>query len=149
MDAIKVENFLREKPTADFPRFTSLGTIECAHLRAAIAKQVGLAPESEPLAILRTLAATAESLPDVEAENGFNFRDLILRLHLKVLEDVFVNWRRFEIIDKIAISDLSEHFSDIWYPSSDDIEIFDASLKWFILIRHDGHVSVLDLSAGR
>jgi hypothetical protein len=146
MDAVKVENFLREKPTADFPRFESLGTIESAHLRAAIAKRVGLAPDCEPQLILSTLIATAEALLDVNAEHFFDFRDLILRLRLKACEDVFVNWNRFENIDKIAVSDLSENFADIWYPSSDDIEIFDASLEWFVLVRHDGLVSVLNLS---
>ena len=99
------------------------------------------------MAILDTLVTAAKFLPDVNAEHGFDFCDLISELGLKAREDLFVNWHRFDQIDKITALDFGEHFNNIWYPSSDDIEIFDADLEWFVLVRHDGYVSILDMSA--
>lgn len=147
VDSLKVENFNRENPSAEFPRFTPLAASECTHLRGAIAKRLGLDAQSEPLVVLNTLCATARSITSVDAEDGFDLRTLISELRLKTRAEVLVNWYRFDNIDRIALSDLSSHFNDIWYPSSDDIEIFDESLDWFVLIRHDGRVSALNLSA--
>jgi len=147
VDSLKVQNFNRQNPSAEFPRFTSLAASECAQLLHAIAKRLGLDAQSEPLVVLNTLCASARSLTSVDAEDGFNLRTLISGLGLKARAEVLVNWQRFDNIDRIALSDLSRHFDDIWYPSSDDIEIFDESLDWFVLIRHDGRVSALNLSA--
>jgi len=36
--------------------------------------------------------------------------------------------------------DLFKFFSDIWYPSLDDIEIFDINLNWIISVRHYGDI---------
>jgi hypothetical protein len=99
--------------------------------------------QSEPLVILDTLRATAAFVSGVDAEDGFDLRDLISVVGIKAGADVLVNWYRFDQIDRIAFSDLSEHFDHIWYPSSDDIEIFDESLDWFVLVRHDGRVAVV------
>ena len=147
VDSLKVQNFSRQYPSTEFPRFTSLAASECAQLRHAIATRLGLDVRSEPLVVLNTLCATAKSLTSVDAEDGFNLRTLISGLGLKPRTEVLVNWYRFDKIDRIALSDLSTHFDDIWYPSSDDIEIFDESLDWFVLIRHDGRVSALNLFA--
>jgi hypothetical protein len=138
MDTVKVQNFLRENPSAEFPRFTPITSAECAQLRRGIAKRLGLNAECEPLDILNTLRSTAVFIDGVDGEDAFNLRNLISRLGIKTRADVLVNWHRFESLDLIALSDLNEHFEDIWYPGSDNIEIFDESLGWFVLVRHDG-----------
>lgn len=146
MDAIKIENFRRLNPTGEFPRFTHLSLAECAHLRADIAKRLGIDSGADPLAVLSFLHAAARPISGVNAQNGIELRTLILSQDLKPEAEVFVNWHRFDDIDRVALIDLSKNFGDIWYPSSDDIEVFDASLDWFAFVRHDGAVSVLDLT---
>jgi hypothetical protein len=147
VDSFKIQNFSRQNPTAEFPRFTSLASSECAQLRYAIATRLGLEAQSEPLVVLNALCSTASPLTGVDAEDGFDLRTLMSELGLNAHEEVLVNWYKFDNIDRIALSDLSRHFDDIWYPSSDDIEIFDRSLDWFVLVRHDGAVSVLRTTA--
>jgi hypothetical protein len=146
MDTVKIQNFLRNNPSAQFPRFTSLGAAECARLQTSIAERLGLDAQAEPLVILEALWPNARFIPDVDAEHGFDLCELALRLGLKSHGEVFVNWYRFDKIDRIGLSDLSEYFGDIWYPSVDDIDIFDENLNWFILVRHDGRISVLNPS---
>ncbi len=36
-------------------------------------------------------------------------------------------------------------FSDIWYPSLDDIEIFDLNLNWIVSVRHYGGIYYVKL----
>lgn len=149
MDTVKVQNFLRENPADEFPRFTPIASNECAKLRTEIAKRFGLNAESEPLDVLNALRSTAMFVPGVDGGDAFQLRNLISRLGIKARAEVLVNWYRFDSIDRIAFSDLSEHFDDIWYPGSDDIEIFDEGLDWFVLVRHDGQVSAVNLCGHR
>jgi hypothetical protein len=144
MDTFKIDNFCRANPGAEFPQFTHLTSAECTQLRATIAEHIGLDQQTDSLVLVESLWAAAEFVPVIDADNGFDLRRLISSRGLKSGTDVLVNWHRFDNIDRFALSDLSKCFSDIWYPSSDDIEIFDASLDWFVFIRHDGRVKVLD-----
>jgi hypothetical protein len=113
-------------------------------LRIAIAKRAELDQHSDPLVLLEALWAAAEFVPDVDADNGFDLRKLISARNLRPQEEVLLNWLRFDNMDRLAFSDLSQYFDDIWYPSSDDIDIFDDTLDWFVFIRHDGCVKILD-----
>jgi hypothetical protein len=145
VDALKIENFSSANRGSAFPTFEHLSPSDCAHLRSEIANRIGLDPQTKPLRLLETLHAQAKPLTSVD-EAGFELRAVISVAGFNGCSDVYVNWYRFDHIDRIALLDLSKYFSDIWYPSSDDIEIFDGSLDWFVLITHDGLVSVLDVS---
>jgi hypothetical protein len=146
VDAIKIENFRRLNPTLEFPRFAHLSPVECSQLRIDIAKRLSIDSGSGPLVVLSTLRAAARPVFGVNAQNGIELHTLILSQNFKPGAEVFINWYRFDDIDRIALPDLSKNFCDIWYPSSDDIEIFDASLDCFAVFCHDGAVHVLDLS---
>jgi len=54
-----------------------------------------------------------------------------------------LNWYRFDKIDELRFVDLCEKFEDIWYPSSDDLDIFDRNMNWLISIEHSGSIRVL------
>jgi hypothetical protein len=43
------------------------------------------------------------------------------------------------------LEDLSRYFDDIFYPGPDDIELFDETLKWFMLVDHEGAISITEL----
>ena len=144
MDSTKIQNFGRENPHSDFPRFSSLAPNECAQLQSAIATRLGLQARTEPLVLLEALQGKAKPFTGADAQNAFDPQTAIAALGFRPRPEVLVNWYRFDKIDRIALSDLTKHFDDIWYPGSDDIEIFDESLDWFILVRHDGRVSLLN-----
>lgn len=45
---------------------------------------------------------------------------------------------------RFDFNDIVKYFSDIWYPSVDDIIIFDDSYKVCMMIRHDGVIYLLN-----
>lgn len=57
---------------------------------------------------------------------------------------LYVCWDYFYAIDRFDFNDIVKYFSDIWYPSVDDIIIFDDSYKVCMMIRHDGVIYLLN-----
>jgi hypothetical protein len=85
----------------------------------------------------------ASDIPDVKpSEEGFVLSDLFVRLKLEA-KNIYINWSRFDDIDEMSALEFSAVFHDLWYPSSDDIEIFDQGQKWVLLIRHFDVVQIL------
>lgn len=146
MHFVKIQNFSTANPGSRFPAFAHLSPNECLRLRSAIAVRLGLHGDPQPLILLETLHAKVTPFTSVGDQTAFQLQNAISAAGFICSTDVLVNWYRFDDIDRIALSDLSVHFDDIWYPSSDDIEIFDESLDWFVSVRHDGLLSVLDTS---
>ena len=87
-------------------------------------------------------------IPDVNAEDdGFDMGRLMDRLNLDMPEVVYLNWYHFDDVDEMSTRDLSLHFSDIWYPSADDLEVIDPRTQWVMSIHHAGMITVLDFNA--
>ncbi len=59
---------------------------------------------------------------------------------------LYLEWGPLREIDCFQMKDLNKHFYDVWYPSSDDIELFDDTLDWIIFVRHYGGVQLLALN---
>ncbi len=78
---------------------------------------------------------------------GFNLQSAIRELGMESATTVLLNWYRFDRIDRIALVDLSLYFVDIWYPGSDDIEIFDESCSWVLAVSHTGELRLTILDA--
>ncbi len=143
MDAFKVEQFQRNNFGHTFPHFEHLSPNDCHLLQSSIIKALGLAPQTEPLTILRMITNNALPIPDTNAEKaGFNLSALLSQMEVQSDRHVYINWGRFDDVDLIALEDLSTHLDDIWYPGPDDIEVFDSSLAWFLLVSHNGVVSL-------
>jgi hypothetical protein len=136
MDEIKIRNLKAEHPGKPLPEFRHRDRAECELLRATLATKLGLSWGSDGLEVLCALELRAIDIPGVRpSEEDFVLAGLFSRLQLQVT-NVFVNWSRFDDIDEMSLSALSDAFHDLWYPSSDDIEIFDQDQKWVLLIRH-------------
>ena len=139
MDAFKIEHF-ESAGNSSFPAFRQADAGECATIRDKFLKQLGggsTRPFADLLEKRQSFAGSIEDfgLPPLPA--------LFETLSIHCLDSVYINWHscRDGDIDELFLSDLSTHFYDIWYPSSDDIDIFDASLRWVVSVRHDGCVS--------
>ena len=78
---------------------------------------------------------------DLNSEQ-FELRTLFDDLRIVPESNVFLNWYRFDDVDEIAFDDLADYFEDIWYPSSDDIDILDASYRWMLSVSHGGQASI-------
>jgi hypothetical protein len=65
---------------------------------------------------------------------------LLRKLGVTSPKKVYLNWYRFDDIDQIDLADLDRYFFDIWYPDSDDLDVFDDSADWIVSIAHHGNV---------
>ncbi len=140
MDLIKIENFQKDNPTGRFPSYRSFDDEEGEIIRSRLIKRLNLPSNVD---LVDYIANSATILEGVDAEStNFNLMDLIQSLRLKSSNEVFINWYHFDDIDQINFKDLSDCFDYVWYPSLDDIDIFDDTLTWFISISHHSTVSV-------
>jgi hypothetical protein len=58
---------------------------------------------------------------------------------------VYVTWDTFTNIDQIHLKDFCKWFQYIWYPSSDDIDVFNDELTWILHIYHYGTIALTQL----
>ena len=70
---------------------------------------------------------------------------MFVNVGIKQKKTVFINWYRLDQVDELRTSDVFRYFHDLWYPELDDIEIFDDSLNWFVIVTHYGQVRFLEL----
>jgi hypothetical protein len=148
MDQFKIAIFKRENPESDFPRITPLSEARVSSIRNRLATKVGLGDVFDDLKLTKELNAKSVVVASANAEDPeFSLKNTLESLGVYSNPIVYVNWYRFDKIDEIELCDLDIYFSDIWYPSSDDIDVFDESLQWIVSVVHDGALQFLDLSA--
>ena len=149
MDEHKIENFVKAHPGIAFPTFLHLDSNRAHAIRDTIAKSVN-SPEFDGLSLVKKLRAisTETSSPQAD-ESTFSVRSLLRWLGIKIPQKVYLNWYRFDDIDQIDLADLDRYFSDIWYPGSDDLDVFDESAEWIVSIAHHGKVRLFRRQEGR
>jgi len=104
-------------------------------------------PSADGLAILKGIQERSALVQGLNAQDeGFALRRALKAAGICPLERVAINWGRFDDIDWAQLDELSLLFSDVWYPGSDDIDLFDSTLTWVLTICHEGYVSVCTLS---
>ena len=116
MDQIKLENF-RKEYGFEMPIIRSLSNDECLKIRENLLHKFSLDNIDEFFKI-----------------------DKFSKLGIATPNEIYINFNKFESIDILRFDDLDKFFSDIWYPSLDDIEIFDINLNWIISVRHYGEI---------
>ena len=136
MDEIKVKNFAAIHPGVPLPNIRHLTLGECESLQRSLVLKLGLSLEPSGLEILKALERRATDIPGVRpSEQSFILSDILKQQRIET-KDIYINWSRFDDIDQMSTEEFSAAFHDLWYPSSDDIEIFDKDEKWVVLIRH-------------
>lgn len=71
----------------------------------------------------------------------FDLAKLVQHLGINPAVDIYLNWYRFDEVDMISLGDVSAYWSDIWYPATDDVDIFDESCTWILSVSHAADVS--------
>ena len=135
MDQIKLENF-RKEYGFDMPIFKSLPAGECLKIRENLLHKFSLNDIDEFFKIDKF-----NKLDGFNAdEENFDLKAVFGKLNIAMPNEICINFNKFESIDILHFDDLSKFFSDIWYPSLDDIEIFDINLSFIISVRHYGEI---------
>jgi hypothetical protein len=100
-------------------------------------------PTTAELSILKKLWDVATGIDEVKPSSAeFDLKRTLLGAGIAPSSSVFLNWYRFDDIDEVQLESASTFFHDFWYPSADDLEIFDDSLKWVLFVHHYDSLSV-------
>ncbi|MBF0526409.1 MAG: hypothetical protein HQK56_15095 [Deltaproteobacteria bacterium] len=146
MENFKIEHFNRDNPGGQFPRYRSLNPSEAQVICRNLASMLGMEADTELMTIVLAIDDRAEQLGNTNADDsGFSIIEILHNLGIKHSGDVYVNWYRYDEIDEMALSGLNQYFDYIWYPGSDDIEIFDSTFNWVLAISHDGNIKFIRL----
>ena len=146
IEDFKLERFREDHPGSKFPSVESLPESKRRQLKQELALRLGLPRETEALEVVKRLHESFVAPSSYDAtEAAFNLRSLVKDLDLETPENVYINWDQFDHVDKIRFADLADYFVYIWYSVSDDIEIFDDTLRWAIAVRHDGAVAFVPM----
>lgn len=144
MEQFKVQHYLSAHPGSPFPKFQHLSEDDATALRCRIIERCGLGEMLSPLDMTKAIRARQQPISQVNAESSeFRLDVAVAAVGICPRPLVYINWYRYDDIDEIGFADFARQFRDIWYPSSDDIDLFDDSLTWILSIDHDGHLSVL------
>jgi hypothetical protein len=142
MEQFKIKHFEAANPGIAFPAYRTLDSREADKLRSELIRRLQLPEQTNGLTIMQTLLQIATETANANAlDDDFSLTDVVTSFGIHRRESVFIDWYRFDAIDQIAFDDLVRYFDDIWYPSSDEISIFDASLSWVLLVSDFGQFS--------
>ena len=135
MDQIKLENF-RKEYGFDMPIVRSLSAGECIKIRENLLRKFSLNDIDEFFKIDKFSRLDGFNAD----EENFDLKAVFNKLGIAMPNEICINFNKFESIDILRFDDLFKFFIDIWYPSLDDIEIFDINLNWIISVRHYGDI---------
>ena len=135
MDQIKLENF-RKEHGIDMPIIRSLPYDECLKIRENLLHKFSLDDVDEFFKIDKFSRLDGFNAD----EENFDLKAVFSELNIATPNEICINFNKFESIDIFRFDDLDKFFSDIWYLSLDDIEIFDLNLNWIVSVRHYGGI---------
>ena len=145
MESFKIEHFLKTHNGLLFPWHRSLTADETEVIQRRLLNDAKIVSDTNTpnLDLVFYLVKKGEVHSDFNAQDkDFNLIAVLDNLEIRPQPNVFVNWYRFDKVDQIRLADLAQYFDDIWYPSSDDIDIFDEDLSWILSVSHDGELRV-------
>jgi hypothetical protein len=147
MDRQKLLNFEMTHPGESLSVEEVLPS-EASAVRARLLQKLGLPLQSSGLALVKAIEAKSRPLKGLDASSsGFNLGHLLAELQDEAASlEVFLNWYRFDELDRVRVSTLAAFFTDIWYPSADDLDIVDPRLRWVVSVAHHGGLRLLSLA---
>jgi hypothetical protein len=141
MEQFKIQICLAEHPGEQHPRIHSVEASVCQSILNRIAEKVGIQqPDTQNL--IMYLHALAHAVPENALDDNFDLAAVLSREGIIPLNTLFINWGDFSELDEMPYLDLCRWFQYVWYPSSDDIDIFDSSLSWFLHVYHSGTIAI-------
>ena len=146
MEIFKIENFIKDHPNKQFPWFNTLSQIESQKIFEKLKQKINIAKKISHKALVKKIHKKGRNINFANAESiEFDFEDLISHLNIKPNIKIYINWYHYDNIDIILFREFCKYFDYIWYPSSDDIDLFDDDLSWVISVSHDGSINFVSL----
>jgi len=149
VEAFKIAIYEQKHGAGTFVPFRSLNGEESDQVFHQLKLRLKLPDKLDALQALGIISQRSVVVQGIDAtQDDFDLKQVLGRLHFIAHDRLFVNWYRFDRIDEIGTDDLSRNFRDIWYPSSDDVDILDPKFGWILSIEHNGTVRKLGLTEG-
>lgn len=128
MQQFKIKNFERDHPGERYPEFVAIERSEVPAFTGGLGFLLQSVHDTTPLS-------------GVDANSdAFDLSHAFESVRVTPQDDVLVSFDAIRSVYSIRRGDLRDFFSDIWYPISDDMFVFDRSLSWLIFVHHDGYV---------
>ena len=141
MQQFKIDNFLEQRPGEAFPKFESLTATQAGNVWQSWARVASQPSDSSQLIPWIEKRATPLLGVNIEGDE-IPLSELFSMLGVEPANNLYVHWDGPLEIDRFTKADLEDRFYDIWYPSADDIEIFDDTFEWMVFVRHFGGVQL-------
>lgn len=121
------------------PSLESLSADTVTAVREKLNKSLGLPKDASGLLLARALRAASTLASDKSIESdGHALTSVVAGLAGGSEGFVLLNWGRWDDVDTMRLGDVVKHFSNLWYPKADDVDILDEDLKWLVSVDHDG-----------
>lgn len=146
MEQVKIDNFIRENTRKDFPSYTPIANQECIDIRFSLAKNLMLSPLSDNATLVNEVDKKGKICSGIRGDShDFDLKKVFSSLDICWSDYVYLNWYRYDDIDKMKFIDIANYFDDLWYPDADDIDIFDETLTWIFSVSHSGQIKILKM----
>ncbi|MBX3378105.1 MAG: hypothetical protein KF678_14010 [Phycisphaeraceae bacterium] len=131
MQPFKATYFERDHPGERYPAVDPLPSAEVASLAGRLAPLITRVHASEPL-------------PGVDANpETFRLSEVWATAGIHPADELLLSFDAMQSIDAMRREDVERNFSDVWYPVSDNLFIFDGSASWLMFVHHDGFIYVV------
>ena len=152
MESFKIDHFKKENPLEEFPKFNTLNPNNAEKLYKNIYERMskGIVGGVTNDTLAKIIDGYGVLLTVFNAkEEGFLLENVFRNIKIFPNEKIYINWYLFDDVDEMRLVDLNNYFDDIWYPGSDDIDIFDSTFSWVLSISHEGYVKYLNINRCR
>lgn len=137
MDRFKFEHF-KEYHGFDLTSIIHLTEQECGQIRHSLYHKYCVASDKE---LFQYIVGKANGSKVVETiTDNILMERVFSSVGIVPNRYIYLVWGNLGDIDTIPFVDFCQYFEDIWYPSSDDIGVFDDSFNWLIVITHYGAI---------
>ena len=137
MENFKIDLFVGEY-NEDFPEYSHLSESDCTIIMEKLSESFSVDFSSN---IAKKLDERQFFEESINAKEEFGLIDFLQKINVIPLSKIYINWYKFKDIDFVDLVDMNKYFYDIWFPSADDIDLFDKNFNWIVSIRHDGVIS--------
>lgn len=139
----RIELFRADNPAKVFPDFYELSVEECQKNALIISKKF-LNGAYEGMDLVLKLIKIANSIDGIDASSGtFSLVELLKKQQVCYTEEGYIDWYRFDDTTAMKIRDINSVFDYLYFPSADDIQIYDDSFSWILFVKHYGEVFLL------
>nr|WP_321396301.1 hypothetical protein [uncultured Desulfobacter sp.] len=146
MEKFKIEHYENDHPGETFPWHKALQSSTAKDFKDALSVKLGLEVDTTSENLIGIILEKSNLIQDAQADSeNFSISKILESRSIIPESNVYLNWYRFDEIDEIHFDNLNKYFDDIWYPGSDDIDIFDQTLSWILTVLHNGSVRILQV----